>query len=354
MKTADFDYELPEALIAQEPPPERGQSRMMVLYRDSGRLEHDSVASLPDRLAAGDLVVVNDTRVIPARIFGERADSGGRVELLLCEPAASEAGECEVWDCLYRASRPARPGIRLNLASGRLNAEVVAGINERGMVRVRLEGKEPLAEILEAEGTTPLPPYIKREPRHGDRISPDRARYQTVYARHAGAVAAPTAGLHFSSTLLADLEERGIERANVTLHVGPGTFRPVKSDRVCDHSMDSERFVVPAATQDAVRRARARGKRVVAVGTTTVRTLESAAAEDGIPRAGEGRTSLFIYPPYRFRVVDAILTNFHLPRSTLIMMISAFAGREQVLKAYAEAVRQRYRFYSYGDCMLIL
>ena len=348
MNTSDYDYALPPELIAQEPLPGRAQSRMMVLHRDGGALEHRHVTDLPGLLAAGDLLVVNDTRVIPARVFGRREDTGGKVELLLVEE--TEAG---AWSCLWRASGRARPGCRLDLAGGRVRGEILAGTGD-GRVLVRLASADPLLEVLEDAGAPPLPPYIRRPPGPSAATPLDRERYQTVYAEQAGAVAAPTAGLHFTRELLDDLAGRGVPRAAVTLHVGPGTFRPVRAERVADHVMDEERFALPASTARAIGAARERGGRVVAVGTTTVRTLESVAREDGSVAAASGRTALFIHEPYRFRAVDAMLTNFHLPRSTLIMMVCAFAGRERVLAAYAAAVRRAYRFYSYGDCMLIV
>jgi S-adenosylmethionine:tRNA ribosyltransferase-isomerase len=356
MLTSDFDYELPQELIAQEPPAERGASRMMVLHRAEGRLEHRHVADLPEYLSVNDLLVLNDTRVFPARIRGQWVDTGGAFELLLVEPVSGDAeaasGE-NVWRCITGSGRPVRSGQRAIFAEGNLTAEPLAK-NDNGTWDVCLCSAEPLMVVLEQYGLTPVPPYIHRS---GDERQArlDRERYQTVYARETGAVAAPTAGLHFTESLFDALAAKGVRRATVTLHVGPGTFKPVKTDTVEAHRMDAERYAVPQATVDAIRDCRARGGRVVAVGSTSVRTLESvAAAHGGEVVATAGSSTIFIYPPYRFQATDMMLTNFHLPRSTLIMMVAALAGRELILAAYREAVRQRYRFFSYGDCMLIV
>ena len=356
MLTSDFDYELPQELIAQEPPAERGASRMMVLHRADGRLEHGRVADLPDYLSADDLLILNDTRVFPARIQGKWADTDGTLELLLVEPVSGDAeaapGE-SVWRCITGSGRPVRAGQRAVFAEGCLTAEPLAK-NDNGTWDVRLRSAEPLMAVLERYGLTPVPPYIHRS---GDERQTrlDRERYQTVYARETGAVAAPTAGLHFTDSLFDALAAKGVRRAAVTLHVGPGTFKPVKADTVEAHRMDAERYAVPQATADAIRDCRGRGGRVVAVGSTSVRTLESvAAAHGGKVVATAGSSTIFIYPPYRFQATDVMLTNFHLPRSTLIMMVAALAGRERILEAYREAVRERYRFFSYGDCMLIV
>jgi S-adenosylmethionine:tRNA ribosyltransferase-isomerase len=347
MLVRDFDFELPDAAIAQHAAP-RGESRLLVLDA-AGAERHRRVRDLPELLRPGDLLVVNDTRVLPARLFGRRVPSGGRIELLLAE----RHGEKE-WDALLKPGRRATPGTRIEL-SEELSAEVVAR-GEDGRFRLCFSG--PVEPHLERLGHVPLPPYIHRAPGHPDEAS-DRERYQTVYAREPGAIAAPTAGLHFDDALLAALAARGIERVAVTLHVGLGTFKPVTTELVHEHRMDAERYLISDATAAALRRARAEGRRVVAVGTTVVRTLESAVAhpagagavEDEVP-AGAGSSSLFIYPGFRFRVVDALLTNFHLPQSTLLMLVCAFAGRERVLAAYREAVEEGYRFYSYGDAML--
>jgi S-adenosylmethionine:tRNA ribosyltransferase-isomerase len=347
MNTADFDYDLPEALIAQTPTDSRTASRMLVVHRDSGTLEHRRIGDIGEYLVPGDLLVVNNTKVIPARIFGHKAETGGRIELLLLEPLGGDT-----WRVLCRASRRPKVGSHIALANGRIDAEVLS-IGEEGRLDVALRSGEPLLDILEAEGETPLPPYIKRDVDDARRQS-DRERYQTVYASEPGAVAAPTAGLHFTPELLSTLAERGIGRAELTLHVGIGTFRPVSVDSVTDHRMDEERYDITEETAVAIRGARAAGGRIVAVGSTSVRTLETVAAREGDVVACSGRSDLFIYPPYDFKAVDVMLTNFHLPRSTLIMMVSALAGMDLIRRAYAEAVREQYRFFSYGDCMLIL
>ncbi len=337
MLTRDFDYELPPDRIAQHPAP-RGASRLLVLDRE-GPERHRRVSDLPELLRPGDLLVINDTRVIPARLFGRRA-GGGQIEILL----TGKAGERE-WDALVKPGRRARPGTVIHLDES-LTAEV---IDKEETGRHRLRFSEPIEPHLERLGHMPLPPYIQRED-----AAEDRERYQTVWARTPGAIAAPTAGLHFTREILDRLTAAGIEIAEVTLHVGLGTFRPVTAERVEDHRMDSERWEVNETTAEAIRRTRVRGGRIVAVGTTVVRTLESAAlAGGGEVRAGHGATELFITPGFRFQVVDVLLTNFHLPKSTLLMLVSAFAGRERVLAAYEEAIREGYRFYSYGDAMLV-
>lgn len=343
MKTADFEYNLPAELIAQEPPPSRGDARMMVVRRNNRTWEHRRVTDLPEFLRAGDLLVLNDTRVIPARIFGEK-ESGGRVEFLLLEET-----EKNVWDVLMRSSRRPKPGARVALGSGRASAEILED-GEMGRAKIRIHCDGPFLKILEEDGHVPLPPYITRP----DSPAQDRHRYQTVYARHPGAVAAPTAGLHFTEELFQSLEKRGVGRAHLTLHVGIGTFRPVAAERVEDHVMDEERYEISAAEADKINAARKSGGRIVAVGSTSVRTLEHCADADGTVRPGSGRSGLFIYPPYKFKTVDAMLTNFHLPRSTLLMMVCALAGRDFMMQVYEEAVNERYRFFSYGDCMLIL
>ena len=348
MKTADFDYDLPADRIAQEPCADRTAARMMVVDRASGALTHRHVRDLPCCLREGDLLVVNDTRVIPARLLGVKATTGGRVELLLLEERAPGR-----WEALCGASRRPRPGTRLVMAGGRMVA-TVAEWSADGRITVDLAADGPIVEVLEQVGLTPLPPYIRRSPAEAGPQGHDRVDYQTVYARVPGAVAAPTAGLHLTEALLQELERQGVGRAAVTLHVGMGTFKPVDADEVEAHRMEYERFEVPESTAAAIRATRARGGRVVAVGSTVVRTLESVAARAGGVVAATGRTDLFIRPPYRFLAVDAMLTNFHLPRSTLIMMVSALAGTELVRTAYRTAVEERYRFYSYGDCMLIV
>jgi S-adenosylmethionine:tRNA ribosyltransferase-isomerase len=338
VRIADFDYELPAERIAQHALP-RGESRLLVVDA-AGPARHRRVAELPSLLRAGDLLVVNDTRVIPARLFARRLPGGGEVELLLVE----RHGPTE-WDCLARPGRKARPGTRLELSPD-VGAEVIA---KRDDGRHRLRFSQPIEPHLDRLGHVPLPPYITR----ADEAA-DRERYQTVFARRPGAIAAPTAGLHFSPSLLAALATRGVERVAITLHVGIGTFKPITAALVHEHVMERERYEIAAPAAAAIADARRQGRRIVAVGTTVVRALESAAlAGDGEIAAGAGATELFIVPGYRFRVVDVLLTNFHLPRSTLLMLVSAFAGRERVLAAYREAVAAGYRFYSYGDAMLV-
>ncbi|MDD4102457.1 MAG: tRNA preQ1(34) S-adenosylmethionine ribosyltransferase-isomerase QueA [Kiritimatiellae bacterium] len=351
MLTREFDYELPPELIAQEPPPERGASRMLVLHRADGFLEHRAVTDLPEYLNDGDLLVLNDTRVFPARLLGQWADTGGALELLLVRPLARSGAEH--WSCIYGSGRPVRAGQRALFAEGLLEAEVTERGAE-GNCTVVFRSQAPLMEVLESHGLTPVPPYIRRQGEERQ-TRLDRERYQTVYARETGAVAAPTAGLHFTEELFNALEKKGVRRTTVTLHVGPGTFKPVKVDLVEEHVMDAERYKVLPETAAAIADCRKRGGRVVAVGSTSVRTLETVAAGNGgTVVAAEGDSSVFIYPPYRFLATDAMLTNFHLPQSTLIMMVSALAGRERIMAAYREAVRERYRFFSYGDCMLIV
>lgn len=347
MKTADFDYDLPPDLIAQHPLADRTAARMLRMDRRTGTLAHRHVSDLPDCLRPGDLLVVNDTRVIPARLLGVKEGTGGRVELLLLEELAPGR-----WEALCGASRRPRPGSRLNMGEGRICATVAAW-GEHGRVIVELTADRELSAVLEEVGLTPVPPYIRRDYGHRETLGADRDDYQTVFARVPGAVAAPTAGLHLTAPLLARLAERGVPHCTVTLHVGMGTFKPVDADEVEAHRMESERFTVPEGTAAAIAATRAAGGRVVAVGSTVVRTLETVAAQYGTVCAASGRSELFIRPPYAFKVVDAMLTNFHLPRSTLLMMVSALAGMELIRRAYQEAVTERYRFYSYGDCMLI-
>lgn len=339
MLTRDFDYELPPESIAQHPAP-RGESRLLVVDRE-GTDRHRHVRDLPELLRAGDLLVINDTRVIPARLFGRRP-GGGQIEILL----TGRAGERE-WDALVKPGRRARPGTTFILGEDEgLTAEVIEK-EESG--RHRLRFSEPIEPHLDRLGHMPLPPYIQRED-----AEEDRERYQTIWARTPGAIAAPTAGLHFTREILDRITAAGIGLAEVTLHVGLGTFKPITAERLEDHRMESERWEVCEATAEAIRRTRENGGRVVAIGTTVVRTLESAAlAGKGDVRAGSGATELFITPGFRFQVVDVLLTNFHLPKSTLLMLVSAFAGQERVMAAYKEAIREGYRFYSYGDAMLL-
>ncbi|MBN1140257.1 MAG: tRNA preQ1(34) S-adenosylmethionine ribosyltransferase-isomerase QueA [Deltaproteobacteria bacterium] len=344
MELSDFDYPLPPELIAQYPPPHRGESRLLVVDRRDGSLADDRFPALGAYLRRGDLLVVNDTRVIPARLLGTKEASGGRVEVFL---VSREAGEEEVWSCLCRSSKRPRNGSMLLLGED-LKAEVL-GAGEGSLLRLRFRFAGAFQELLAKTGRIPLPPYIRRQD-----TPLDRERYQTVFARCAGAVAAPTAGLHFTPELLDRLTGQGVEICSLTLHVGIGTFLPVRSDNPLEHEMHGEHFSIPAPTAERIRLARAEGRRVIAVGTTVTRALETAAADGAGLREGEGVSRLFIYPGFRFRIVDALITNFHLPRSTLLMLVAAFAGRPLILEAYRKAAALRYRFYSYGDCMLIL
>lgn len=359
---ADYHYELPEALIAQHPAPERAASRLMVLDRARGTIAHRRFAELPELLTPGDLLVLNDTRVLPTRVFA-RKDSGGRVELLFFGPPEERPGG---WACraLARSSKPLREGARLApehrgpapAGAGASPALTVERVASGGEVLVAAASGPPpsaaWAELLHTWGEVPLPPYIRRGAEGPDAV--DAERYQTVYARVPGAVAAPTAGLHFTPALFERLAAGGVAETRVTLHVGPGTFQPVRDDDYTAHQMLAEWYEVPAAAAAAITAHRPPRGRVVAVGTTTVRAMEWAAREDGVVRPGAGETRLFVTPGYTFRTVDALVTNFHLPGSTLLLLVAAFAGRDLLLEAYRRAVAERYRFYSYGDAMLIL
>ena len=360
MNVSDFDFDLPDGLIAQEPAPERGGSRLLSMERASGHVTHHRFSDLPSLLRSGDLLVVNDTRVFPARLIGTRLGhptanrsregpgGGGAAECLLVHPGA----EPDTWIALVHPGQRLREGSRMRFAGGGrvLHAEVLGRhFHGRRTVRLWTDDGTSVPEAIDAIGHVPLPPYIKRP----DTPS-DRDRYQTIYARARGSIAAPTAGLHFTPRLLDELDRCGIERATVTLHVGYGTFQPVRVDRVQDHQVESEHYEVPHETAAALTRAKREGRRVIAVGTTTTRTLESltvGAAGEVMPGAGE--TPLFIYPGFEFKLVSGLITNFHLPKSSLLMLVSAFAGRDRVLAAYREAVAERYRFYSYGDAMFI-
>jgi len=340
MLLSDFDYELPEELIAQHPAARRDASRVLTLERANGGLGESTVAGLAGLFRAGDLLVLNDTRVIPARLQG-RKESGGAVEIFLVRRVA---GAEEVWHCLVKASKTPKPGCRVLLSAG-----VVATVGEReaGEWRVSFQGCGDFWGWLEQAGSMPLPPYIKRAPQ-----GEDLERYQTVFAREKGAVAAPTAGLHFTPELLDQIRGKGVQVAALTLHVGLGTFMPVRVEELAEHTMHREWYRIPQETADAVRATRERGGRVIALGTTALRALEHAAASgDLLP--GEREADIFILPGYRFRVVDALITNFHLPKSTLFMLVCAFAGKDRMLGAYREAVRRRFRFFSYGDAMFI-
>ena len=345
MNLAEYDYELPEELIAQFPASERDGARLMVLDRRAGRIDHAVFRSFPDFLRPGDCLVVNETRVFPARLNGYRPGSGGAVELLLVR----RSGDC--WEVLARPGRRLRAGAKVAFQDADLVAEVTE-VLPSGRRMVRFKGAATLERVLESQGRIPLPPYIRRE------ADPtDRERYQSVYARTPGAIAAPTAGLHFTTDLLDRIRSSGVEIVPLLLHVGPGTFKPVEVQDPRRHEMDAEYFEVGPETAAKVNACRGSGGRVVAVGTTTVRALEGSALrtrDRWTLNPGSGWTRLFVHPPYRFKLVDALVTNFHLPRSTLLMLVSAFAERAFILQAYEEAVRKRYRFYSYGDAMLIL
>jgi S-adenosylmethionine:tRNA ribosyltransferase-isomerase len=356
MHVADFDFDLPDHLIAQEARP-RGESRMLVLDRTNGNLQHTTVSALPTVLRKGDLLVVNNTRVFAARLLGHRVPSGGAVECLLLQRIESDppepAGTSEQWFALMHPGQKLKPGAISTFEGdgGVLMAEVLERhFQGRRTIRLWSPAGQRVTDAIDALGHVPLPPYIKRP----DTLA-DRERYQTVFARERGSVAAPTAGLHFTPALLDDLGVHGVERVAITLHVGYGTFKPVTVDRVEDHVVDTERYVIDADAANRIARARAERRRVIAVGTTTTRALEDAARRgDGVVRPGSSSADLFIHPGFAFNVIDGLMTNFHLPRSSLLMLVSAFAGRERVLDAYREAVAREYRFYSYGDAMLII
>jgi S-adenosylmethionine:tRNA ribosyltransferase-isomerase len=347
MRLSDFDFDLPPELIAQEPLSERDRSRLLCVDTRAGTIAHRQVRDLPGLLQSGDLLVANNSRVFPARLRGA-TENDASVELLLLGPVGS-GGENR-WEALARPARRLRVGIEAFFGGGVLSA-VVVDKADYGRITVELRCKGDLFDILERIGETPLPPYIKREGRVLE--DKDRERYQTVYARERGSIAAPTAGLHFTPDLLRALEARSVDFAQLTLHVGYGTFQPIRTETVEEHRMEPEWFEIPAATSGAIETARAAGGHVVAVGTTTVRTLESRVDRSGRVRPGSDVTRLFIYPGFRFQVVDALLTNFHLPQSSLFLLVSAFGGNDLMRRAYEEAIRERYRFYSYGDCMLI-
>ena len=425
MKTSLFWYPLPERLIAQHPVEQRGTEKMMVLHRATGVLEHRHIADIVEYIEPNDLLVVNDTKVFPARLIGQWPDTHGQVEVLLVAPAAQLGVRSEdlgisendgensslitphsslitphsslVWNCIIGSGRKCREGQVASFGpNGELKAKLVKPLEGIGMWRVEFTSERPLMDLLDEFGHTPVPPYVKREGTPEEEKA-DRERYQTIYAKHVGSVAAPTAGLHFTPEIFAALDAKGVQRVAVTLHVGPGTFRPVKAENIEDHHMDFEAFTIPPETADAINACKARGGRVFCCGSTTVRTLETVAAahaksfdrstvsslhrssddktsdpsndetikrsnDETIKRSndetvvvpGTGASDIFIYPPFDFKVTDCMLTNFHLPQSTLLMMISALAGRQRVLCAYAMAVRANYRFFSYGDCMLIV
>jgi S-adenosylmethionine:tRNA ribosyltransferase-isomerase len=345
MQITDFDYELPEELIAQHPLARRDAARMLLVNRAESSFDDSQFAELPSFVRAGDVVVLNNTRVFPARLVGTREPSGGRIELFLINEH-----EPRVWEALARPARRLQQGARISFGAGRLFAEVIAVLDEgRRLLRFDFDGV--FEALLEELGQTPLPPYIKRD---GESFPADRERYQTVYARHRGAIAAPTAGLHFTPQVIEELKARGARVAEITLHVGYGTFEPVRAADLKEHRVAPERSVISLETAEIINQARASDHRILAIGTTTTRALESAVNEAGLVEAGARLAQLTITPGYRFRLVDALLTNFHLPRSSLLMLVSSFAGRELTLAAYRHAVAAQYRFYSYGDCMLII
>lgn len=341
LKKSDFYFELPQELIAQDPLEDRSSSRLLVLDRHTGAMSHHVFREIGQFFRPGDCLVLNNTRVIPARLLGEREGTGGHVEVLLLKRVSAD-----VWETLVKPGKKCRPGARLSFGGGVLKARVLETVEE-GNRLVRFEYDGVFEEVLDVLGEMPLPPYITHKLQ-------DRNRYQTVYARYEGSAAAPTAGLHFTRELLEEIGEKGVRTAFVTLHVGLGTFRPVKEENVLDHHMHSEYYQVSEEAASVINETRAAGGRIFCVGTTSCRTVESAADESGTVHPGSGDTDIFIYPGYRFKVLDGLITNFHLPESTLLMLVSALAGRENVLAAYEEAVRERYRFFSFGDAMLVV
>lgn len=341
MKLKDFYYDLPQELIAQDPLEKRSDSRLMVVGRSDGSITHRHFYDLPDYLRAGDCLVINDTKVIPARLMGVKEDTGASIEVLLLKRR-----EEKLWETLVRPGKKARPGARIIFGDGLLVGEVT-DIVEEGNRLIRFTYDGIWEELLDRLGQMPLPPYITHQLK-------DRNRYQTVYAAHEGSAAAPTAGLHFTEELLEKLRDMGVVIAKVTLHVGLGTFRPVKTENILEHHMHSEFYMVEEAEAARINAARAEGRRIISVGTTSTRTLESVADENGTVRAGSGWTDIFIYPGYRFKAVDGLITNFHLPESTLLMLVSAFSSREKILQAYEIAVEEKYRFFSFGDAMLLI
>ncbi len=340
LKKSDFYFELPQELIAQDPLEDRSSSRLLVLDKESGAVSHHVFREITDYLNPGDCLVLNNTKVIPARLLGEREGTGAHVEVLLLK-----RHQADVWETLVKPGKKCRPGTRLVFGDGLLRAEVLETVEE-GNRLIRFEYEGIWEEVLDRLGEMPLPPYITHKLQ-------DKNRYQTVYAKYEGSAAAPTAGLHFTKELLSKIENKGVRIAYVTLHVGLGTFRPVKEENVLEHHMHSEFYQVSQEAADCINSTKQKGGRVICVGTTSCRTIESAANENGIVIPGSGDTEIFIYPGYRFKVLDALITNFHLPESTLVMLVSALAGREKVLAAYEEAIREKYRFFSFGDAMFI-
>lgn len=340
MKTSDFYYDLPKELIAQSPLADRSSSRLLHLSMKDGSIEHRHFTDILDYLEEGDCLVINDTKVIPARLYGHKEDTGAVIEILLLKRR-----ENDIWECLVKPGKKARPGAKIVFGNGILKGEIL-DVVEEGNRLIQFVYDGIFEEILDQLGEMPLPPYITQK-------LEDKNRYQTVYAKNEGSAAAPTAGLHFTKELLERVREKGVRIAHVTLHVGLGTFRPVKVDDVENHHMHTEFYIVEEDQAELINQTKKNGKRVIAVGTTSCRTLESAAGEDGILSAKSGWTDIFIYPGYHFKMMDGLITNFHLPESTLLMLVSAFAGKEKIMHAYEEAVKERYRFFSFGDAMFI-
>ena len=340
MNVSEFYFDLPQELIAQDPLEDRSSSRLLVLDKDTGSIEHRGFRDLLSYLRKGDCLVINDTKVIPARLYGVKEDTEAKIEVLLLKRKGKD-----VWETLVKPGKKAKPGTVISFGDGLLKG-VVTDIVEEGNRLIQFTYEGIFEEILDKLGQMPLPPYITHQLK-------DKNRYQTVYAKHDGSAAAPTAGLHFTKELLKEIENMGVEIARVTLHVGLGTFRTVKVENILDHHMHSEFYMVEEEEAEKINRAKRAGGRIICVGTTSCRTLESAAGEDGVLRAGSGWTDIFIYPGYEFKILDCLVTNFHLPESTLVMLVSALAGREHVLNAYEEAVKERYRFFSFGDAMFI-
>ena len=340
MNVKDFDYELPQELIAQDPIEDRSSSRLMILDKETGVIRHDIFHNIVNELRPGDCLVINDTKVIPARLFGTKVGTEAKIEILLLKRK-----ENDVWEVLVKPGKKAKIGTEIVFGDGRLKGTII-DIVEEGNRLIQFSYEGIFEEILDELGQMPLPPYITHQLK-------DKNRYQTVYAKHEGSAAAPTAGLHFTKKLLQKIEEMGVTIAHVTLHVGLGTFRPVKVENVQEHHMHSEFYIVEESEANKINAAKKAGNRVIAVGTTSCRTLESATGEDGIIKACSGWTEIFIYPGYHFKMIDALITNFHLPQSTLLMLVSALAGREHILAAYEEAVKEKYRFFSFGDAMFI-
>ncbi|MBR3934383.1 MAG: tRNA preQ1(34) S-adenosylmethionine ribosyltransferase-isomerase QueA [Clostridia bacterium] len=340
MKTSDFYYDLPQNLIAQTPLADRSSSRLLVMNKINGDIKHTTFKSVIDYLNPGDCLVLNNTRVIPARLYGEKEGTGGKIEfLLLNRKSANE------WEVILKPGKKAKPGARFVFGGGKLKAEVLEVVNE-GNRLVRFEYEGLFENVLDELGEMPLPPYITEKLQ-------EKERYQTVYSKHEGSAAAPTAGLHFTTELLSQIKNKGIEIAYVTLHVGLGTFRPVKVENAEEHKMHSEFYVIDKENADKINRAKANGGRIISVGTTSTRVVETVAKPDGTLAESTGWTDIFIYPPYKFKCIDALITNFHLPESTLLMLVSAFSSKENIMSAYAEAVKEKYRFFSFGDAMFI-